>query len=293
MANTHIDRCISTYSIVGCDPVAGEVGVAVQSKFLAVGSAVPWAKGGVGAVATQAWANLSYGNRGIEMMEQGLHPEEIIAKLTCDDEMKESRQVGIVDIQGRSATFTGKDCAEWAGGRIGENFAAQGNILAGDKVVDALADTFLKTEGTLTTRLMESLAAGQAAGGDKRGMQSASLYIVKVGGGYGGLSDRLVDLRVDEHKNPIKELRRILELSRFYFGKTKEGNYAKIEGETKDYILNLMAKRGHFIGDMSVNWNEAMHDAFQYFSLVENFDERLAPFGLVDNEVLAFMKNNF
>ena len=293
MAGTRIDRCISTYSIVGCDPAAGEVGVAVQSKFLAVGSAVPWAKGGVGAVATQSWANLTYGNRGIALMEQGLHPEEIIEELTRDDELKDSRQVGIVDIQGRSASFTGKDCSDWAGGITGENFAAQGNILTGKDVVDAMVDGFLETKGDLAGRLMESLAAGQAAGGDKRGMQSAALYVVKVGGGYGGGSDRLVDVRVDEHKNPIEELRRILDLSRFYFGKTKEGNYAKIEGETKDYILSVMAKRGHYDGELGADWNEAMHDAFQHFSLVENFDERLAPFGLVDHEVLAFMKKQF
>ncbi|MCL2589272.1 MAG: DUF1028 domain-containing protein, partial [Oscillospiraceae bacterium] len=138
-----------------------------------------------------------------------------------------------------------------------------------------------------------SLAAGQAAGGDKRGMQSAALHVWKVGGGYGGLSDRMIDIRVDEHVNPIAELRRILDLSRFYFGRTIEGNHAKIEGETKDYILATMVKRGHYNGDMTADWNEAMHDAFQHFSLVENFDERLAPFGLVDKEVLAFMKKNF
>ena len=288
-----MDRCISTYSIVGCDPEAGEVGVAVQSKFLAVGSAVPWGKGGVGAVATQAWANLSYGNRGIELMEKGMHPKEVIEQITADDEGKETRQVGIVDIQGRSATFTGSECSDWAGGIAGKNFAAQGNILAGAKVVDAMANTFEATKGDVTTKLMEALAAAQDAGGDIRGMQSASLYVVKVGGGYGGGSDRLIDIRVDDHKTPIEELRRILGLTRFYFGKTKEGNYAKIEGATKDFILKVMAERGIYNGDMSTDWDKSLHETFQHFSLVENFDERLAPFGLIDNEVLAFMKENF
>jgi uncharacterized Ntn-hydrolase superfamily protein len=293
MKGIKLDRCISTYSIVGADPVNGEVGVAVQSKFLAVGNVVQWGKGGVGAVATQAWANASYGNRGIEMMEQGIHPEEIVKELIAGDERKESRQFGIVDVKGRSANFTGADCANWAGGKAGPCFAAQGNILTGPEVVDAMADTFQKVDGDLTTKLMEALGAAQDAGGDKRGMQSAALAVWKIDGGYGGMTDRLVDLRVDEHKNPIEELRRLLELSRFYFGRTKEDNYAKIEGDVKKYILETMENRGHYNGEMAGDWNKEKDEAFQYFSLVENFDERLAPFGLVDNEVLAFMKKNF
>lgn len=293
MKGFKVNKCISTYSIVGCDPQSGEVGIAVQSKFLAVGSVVPWAKGGVGAVATQAWANLSYGNRGIELMEKGIHPKEVIQLLTADDDMKESRQVGIVDIQGRSATFTGADCADWAGGIAGKNFAAQGNILACSKVVDAMANTFESTKGDVTSKLMEALAAAQAEGGDKRGMQSAALYVVKVGGGYGGLSDRLVDIRVDDHQNPIEELRRILGLNRFYFGKTKDGNFSKIEGSIKNFILKVITERGFYEGDINADWNAVLHEAFKQFCLVENFDERLAPLGLIDNEVLAFMRENY
>ena len=293
MNKKHTDRCVSTYSIVGCDPDAGEVGVAVQSKFLAAGCVVPWGKGGVGAVATQAWANASYGNKGIALMESGLHPEEVIAKITNDDDDRDIRQVGVVDIKGQSATFTGKDCLDWAGGIAGKNFAAQGNILTGADVVDAIAETFKKTEGDLTAKLMESLAAGQNAGGDRRGMQSASIYIVKAGGGYGGMSDRLLDLRVDEHENPIDELRRIIDMSRFYFGKTKEGNTSRIEGNVKDFILKILTKRGIYKGDVSEDWSQAMHDAFMEFSGTENFDERVKPFGLVDNEVLDFMRKNY
>ena len=293
MKNDRTLRCISTYSIVGCDPAAEEVGVAVQSKFPAVGSAVPWGKGGVGAVATQAWANLSYGNKGIELMDKGLHPEEVIRELTGADDGREVRQVGIVDIKGRSATFTGKDCTNWAGGIAGENFAAQGNILTGPDVVNAMAETFVKTQGDLAEKLMKSLTAGQNAGGDSRGMQSSALYIVKVGAGYGGHSDRLFDLRVDDHKNPIEELGRLLEMSRFYFGKTKDGNTSKIEGDVKDYILGVITKKGYYISDVNPDWNQEMHDAFQLFSLTENYDERLAPFGMIDNEVLAFMKKSF
>jgi len=285
-------RCISTYSIVGCDPDREEVGVAVQSKFPAVGSAVPWAKGGVGAVATQAWANLSYGNTGIELMEKGLHPEEVIKTMTDADEGKDVRQVGVVDVKGRSATFTGKDCTNWAGGIAEKNFAAQGNILTGANVVEAMAKTFVDTKGDLAAKLMESLTAGQNAGGDSRGMQSAAIYVVKVGAGYGGFSDRLVDLRIDDHKNPIAELRRLLDMSRFYFGKTKEGNISKIEGDIKNYLLGVLTKSGHYSGDTNSDWNQDMHDAFNLYSLTENFDERLAPFGMIDNEVLEFMKNN-
>jgi len=288
-----IDRCISTYSIVGCDPDAGEVGVAVQSKFLAVGCCVSWGKGGVGAVATQSFANVAYGNDGIALMEKGLHPEEVIEELIRNDDGRDLRQVGIVDIKGRSATFTGKGCYDWAGGIAGENFAAQGNILTGADVVDSLAETFQKTKGDLATRLMESLAAGQNAGGDRRGMQSAAIYIVKVAGGYGGGSDRLLDLRVDEHASPVDELRRIVDMSRFYFGKTKEGNIAKIEGDVKDYILGVLSKKGVYKGDLSGEWDQSKHDAFMAFNGSENFDERIQPFGFVDVEVLEFMKKNY
>jgi len=259
-----------------------------------VGNAVPWGKGGVGAVATQAWANVSYGNRGIELLEQGLSPEEVITELTKSDEGRETRQIGIVDIKGRSATFTGKECSDWAGGIAGPNFAAQGNILAGKAVVDAMADTFTNTKGDLTTKLMESLAAAQEAGGDIRGMQSAALYIVKVGGGYGGGSDRLVDIRVDDNPDPIAELRRVLGLYRFFSFKTKEGNISKIEGKIKDMILGVLSQKGYYKKDsLQTEWDEEMHKAFMDFSLTENFDERLAPFGMVDNEVITFMNENY
>lgn len=293
MIKKNMNMCIATFSIVGCDPAAGEVGVAVQSKFPAVGSTVPWGKGGVGAVATQAWANGSYGLRGIELMEKGLSPEEVVNELIRTDDERDVRQVGVVNVKGESATYTGKDCTSWAGGIAGKNYAAQGNILACAGVVSALSDTFVKTEGDLASKLMESLVAAQAAGGDRRGMQSAALYIVKVGGGYGGLTDRLIDLRVDDHQNPIQELQRLLGLARFYFGRTKQENILKIEGDVKDFILKVMSEKGYFSGNMAAEWNQEMHDAFQSFSLTENYDERLAPFGLVDNEVVEFMRKSY
>jgi uncharacterized Ntn-hydrolase superfamily protein len=293
MLSHHDLPCISTYSIVAADPPAGEVGIAVQSKFLAVGHVVPWAKGGVGAVATQAWANLRYGPEGLAFLEQGMHPEEIAEVLIKDDSKRDSRQFGIVDLEGRSATYTGAACAAWAGGIAGKNFAAQGNILVSRDTVDALAETFQKTEGDLTTRLMEALAAGQEAGGDRRGMQSAALYVVKKDGGYGGGSDRLVDIRVDDHKEPIKELRRLLGLWRFYLQKTTDGNLQRIEGDIKTLILTVLQKKGLYRGPLDAEWNDELQDFFTEFSLTENFDERLAPFGQIDREVVSFLKEHY
>jgi uncharacterized Ntn-hydrolase superfamily protein len=209
----------STFSIVAFDEMTDELGVAVQSKFLAVGSAVPWVRGGVGAVATQAWANTTYGPRGLSLLEAGHDPNAVIELLTAGDEQRDHRQVGIVDGRGRSATYTGAGCMDWAGGVAQPTFATQGNILAGPAVVQSMADTFTRTKGCLADRLVASLRAGQAAGGDRRGKQSATLYIAKPAGGYGGFNDRYVDLRVDDHPEPIEELARILELHKLYFFK--------------------------------------------------------------------------
>lgn len=203
---------VATFSIVGCDPETGEVGIAVQSKFFAVGAVVPWAKAGVGAVATQSYANTTYGPRGLELLAGGLAPEEVITRLTADDDGRASRQIGVVAADGRSATFTGEECMDWAGGVIGMNYAAQGNILAGEDVVTAMAGAFEATEGVLGQKLMSALEAGQAAGGDSRGVQSAAILIVKEGAGYAGFNDRYCDLRVDDHETPIRELRRIFDL---------------------------------------------------------------------------------
>jgi uncharacterized Ntn-hydrolase superfamily protein len=208
---------VGTFSIVAYDPETQELGVAVQSKFIAVGSVVPWARAGVGAVATQSFANTTYGPRGLGLLEQGEDPDEVLKELTEDDERQAVRQVGIVNAHGKSATFTGKKCNAWAGGIAGENFACQGNILAGEEVVSGMARSFRESKGDLGTRLIGALEAGQAAGGDSRGMQSAALLIVRQGWGYGGLNDRYRDLRVDDHAEPIKELKRIYDLHREIF----------------------------------------------------------------------------
>jgi uncharacterized Ntn-hydrolase superfamily protein len=200
----------STFSIVGYDPANGDLGVAVQSKFLAVGTVVPWAKAGVGAIATQARANTTFGPRGLEMLAKGVAPMEVTRRLTIPDAEREVRQLGVVDARGRSGAFTGKECQDWAGDETGPNFSVQGNILAGPEVVRAISRAFRETKGELAERLVAALEAGQAAGGDRRGQQSAALLVVRAKGGYGGANDRYIDLRVDDHAAPITELKRLL-----------------------------------------------------------------------------------
>ena len=211
---------VATFSIVAFDPKTGELGVAVQSRFLAVGAVVPWAKAGVGAIATQSLANTGYGPEGLKLLAGGLAPEEVVKRLTEDDAQRAVRQLGIVNAAGKAATFTGAECSAWAGGQVGANFAAQGNILAGEGVVAAMAESFEKSAESgkeLGQRLLDALKAGQAAGGDKRGMQSAALLVVREGWGYAGLNDRYRDLRVDDAAEPIAELQRIYDLHKRTF----------------------------------------------------------------------------
>ncbi|MCK4512674.1 DUF1028 domain-containing protein [bacterium] len=203
---------VATFSIVAFDEATGELGVAVQSKFFAVGSVVPWARAGVGAIASQAFGNTTFGPRGLDLIEEGLSLEEILDHLLTDDEKREQRQIGIVDASGNSIAFTGDECMDWAGHRSGRNYSVQGNILVSENTVDAMASAFEETEGLLGERLMRAIEAGQEAGGDSRGMQSAAILIVSEGGGYGGYNDRYCDLRVDDHENPIAELRRIFNI---------------------------------------------------------------------------------
>ena len=209
---------IATFSIVGSDPVSGELGVAVASRFFAVGSVVPWAKADVGAVATQSFANTSFGWRGLELLEKGASPEEAKNILLRNDTDPTRRQFGIVAADGKSATYTGKDCITWAGGRSGPNYAAQGNILAGESVVAALESTLVHTEGSLAERLYAALLAGDRMGGDARGKQSAALLVVKKNAGYAGFTDRAIDIRVDDHAEPFKELGRLLNYAQMNYG---------------------------------------------------------------------------
>lgn len=207
---------IATFSIVGFDPETGEIGIAVASKFLAVGSVVPWAEADAGAIATQALANTTYGPDGLALLRQGLGAQAVLDSLIAMDEGRDERQAGIVDARGGSATYTGKGCIPWAGGRAGKYYACQGNILVDENTVDAMATTFEETTGPLATRLVRALKAGEAAGGDSRGKQSAALFMVKEGGGYRGLNDRYIDLRVDDHEDPIGELQRLVSIQLAY-----------------------------------------------------------------------------
>jgi uncharacterized Ntn-hydrolase superfamily protein len=198
-----------TFSIAAADPERGDWGVAVASRFPAVGAVVPWARAGVGAVATQSWANTSFGPHGLELMAAGVPAEEALRRLVEADEGREDRQVGLVDASGAGATFTGTKCMPWAGGIIGDGFACQGNILVGEEVVSAMASAFEREGGDLVDRLLAALIAGDAAGGDRRGRQGAALLVVREGGGYEGRNDRYVDVRVDDHPQAVTELARV------------------------------------------------------------------------------------
>src|SRR3954469_9005473 len=216
---------VATYSIVACDLRAAQWGVGVQSRFLAVGSVVPWAEPNVGAIATQSYANPRYGPDGLALLKEGRTAEEVVEALTSADEGRAERQVGAVDAAGRAATFTGEDCHDWAGGRTGAGYAAQGNILVSQETVDAIAETFESSSGPLAERLIDCLAAAQAAGGDSRGQQSAALLVVETDGGYASLSDVVIDLRVDGHKRPIEQLRRLYGMHQQLFGKTPSSDW--------------------------------------------------------------------
>ncbi len=203
----------STFSIVACDTATGEVGVAVASRFFGVGVVVPWARADVGAIATQAYANTSFGWTGLELLESGLTPEEVRNVLIRTDDRPSRRQFGIVDVSGRSASYTGDGCLDWAGGRSGFGYAIQGNILAGEAVVVEMEKAWLNSEGSLADRLYAALLAGEAAGGDARGKQSAALVVARQGAGYGGYTDQAIDVRVDDHPEPFKELGRLLDIA--------------------------------------------------------------------------------
>ncbi len=210
-------RTVATFSIVAFDPATQELGIAVASRVVGVGAVVPYAKAGVGAIATQASANPRYGPDGLALLEAGKSAEETVAALTATDQRSDRRQLGVVDAQGRAFTFTGERCMAWAGGIAGANFCVQGNILAGEGVVSAMAEAFASGTGLLEERLLSALKAGDAAGGDKRGKQSAALLVVRAGWGYAGGNDRYRDVRVDDHEAPIVELERVLRLHQTMF----------------------------------------------------------------------------
>lgn len=277
-----------TFSIVACDLKENSWGVAVASKFPAVGAVVPWAIAGAGAVATQSFANTSFGPRGLEMMAAGLSADETLAKLLMDDPDRELRQVGLVDAKGKAATFTGSGCFPWAGGVKGKGYAIQGNILASAKVIPAMEKKFLATKGDLPTRLHAALLAGDRAGGDKRGRQSAAIYVVKPNGGYGGYVDRWIDYRVDDHEDPVPRLGELLELHRLYFDKSPESDRTALKGKSLEQITGILKRTGH------LKKNTSFVDAFNAFIGNENFEERADPNGQwIDKPVLKYLVKKF
>jgi uncharacterized Ntn-hydrolase superfamily protein len=243
----------STYSIVGCDLTRGEWGVAAQSRFLAIGSLTCWAEAGVGAVATQAWINRDYGPTGLDLLRSGAGAGAVVAALTSTDHGRDKRQVGIVDGRGESASYTGAECLEWAGSRTGHGYAAQGNILVSEATVEGVEHAFLASAGAqLAERLLGALIAGQAAGGDRRGQQSAALLVAKRGAGYGGC-DVAVDLRVDDHPEPVAELARLLRLHTLYFGETPPEEWLPVGGELQNEIVSILARLGYATGDLGAD----------------------------------------
>ncbi|HZC06776.1 MAG TPA: DUF1028 domain-containing protein [Ktedonobacterales bacterium] len=293
MSEQRSDRLVSTFSIIGRDARTGDLGIAVQSKFLGVGAVVPWVKAGVGAIATQAWANTSYGPRGLDLLAQGRTAEEALHALTEADEQSEHRQAGIVDAQGRSATFTGASCYAWAGGVAGPDFAAQGNILVSGETVRALAETFQQTPGTLWHRLLTALAAGQAAGGDSRGMQSAALVVARAGGGYGGYNDRFIDLRVDDHPSPIQELVRLLAMYELYFFKPASEDLLPLDAPLTTELQSLLTRSGDYQGQATGAWDDATYQALERYGARENLEERLAhdpANATIDRNVIEYMR---
>ena len=282
------NQIVATFSIVAFDPETDSLGVAVQSKFLAVGSVVPWARAGVGAVATQAMATYNYGPRGLDLMSEGNSAEQTVENLTSADEEREHRQVGVVDARGRASTYTGSECFDWAGGVTGEHYAAQGNILVSGETVGEMAKAYEEADGDLASRVLSALDAGQGAGGDSRGKQSAALLVVRDGGGYGGDNDRVIDLRVDDHPEPIKELIRIRDLHTLYFGETSTDDVIAVDGEVRAEVADALLHAGYLKGtDVE---DEGLFGALSAYIRTENFEEREQRRGYLDRAVLDHLK---
>jgi uncharacterized Ntn-hydrolase superfamily protein len=273
---------VATYSIAACDLEAGQWGVATQSKFLGVGSVVPWAQPHVGAIATQAYANPRYGPDGLALLREGLSAEEVVERLSSADEGRDHRQLGVVDREGRGASYTGSECMEWAGGRTGTCYAAQGNILVSAETVDAIAESFERTSGAaLAERLLDCLDAAQAAGGDRRGQQSTALLVVEQDAGYANLTDSVVDLRVDEHERPLEELRRIYVMHQAIFGKTPREDWLEVDDSLADELRGRLARLGY---------DGELGDAFFTWAGNENLEERVDGVEHVDPVVLEELR---
>ena len=274
-----------TFSIVACEPHARQLGVAVASKFLAVGAVVPWLEAEVGAIATQALANTRYGPHGLAHMREGMSARAALDAVLAADPGRDDRQAGFVDARGRAATHTGESCMAWAGGRTGAGYAVQGNILTDPVVVDAMAEAYESGEGDLAERLLLALAAGDAAGGDRRGRQSAAIVVVSPGAGYGGNDDRLVDLRADDHSDPVGELRRLYDIHTLLTGTTPEDQKLPLDGALGEEVRELLARAG-YPGEEGAPLN----DALRAFVGTENLEARWWHEDRLDPVVLAHLR---
>jgi uncharacterized Ntn-hydrolase superfamily protein len=303
-----------TFSLLAMDRASGDLGLVVASKFLAVGSMTLFAEAGVGAIVTQALANTRYGPDGLALLRDGLDAQTTIARLTAADDLRDHRQMGVVDAAGRSATYTGRSCTEWAGGRLAEGVAAQGNILTDAGVVDAMVDTLLAGGRPFPELLVDSLAAGDEAGGDRRGRQAAALLVVREGGGYGGLDDRWIDLRVDDHPLPIAELGRLLELTRLYGDRPTSDQLLPIDEQLATQLRSHLAALGYVpesLADAGLarlleeegivrtgqprplpdGWDTGWEAALCEWMAIENLEERFAASGWIDPRVLEFLRD--
>lgn len=289
------NQVIATFSIVAYDPARKEWGVAVQSKFLAAASVVSWAEAGAGAVATQSYANLAYGPDGLYMMKRGTPAEETIASLIEADEQRETRQIGVVDRSGNAAAYTGSECHDWAGHVVGDGFACQGNILV-PGTVEAMAAEFERVrggEGELADWLVAALAAGQAAGGDKRGRQAAGVLVVRENGGYGGRTDRYLDLRVDDDPEPIRKLGQLVEMHHLFFGKVDPENVMPLDEVAAD-LQAMLRRTGHYQGKQTGQFDDATRKALWALVGEENLEERWDGTGdVIDRVALSFLLDRF
>jgi uncharacterized Ntn-hydrolase superfamily protein len=280
-----------TFSIVAHDPSTGSWGVAVQSKFPAVGAVVPWAEAGVGAIATQAESNTDYGTDGLRRLRGGASATDVVRALTEADPGRDTRQVGVVDAKGGAAAFTGAKCMDWAGHEVGDGFACQGNILFGPGVVKAMARSYRSTPGDIADRLLAALAAGQREGGDRRGMQSAALLIVRKAGGYGARNDRWVDVRVDDHASPIEELRRVFKLYDLtMLSREDPSTLRPIEGELAAGLQHDLGVLGYYSGRFTGSWDGASKAAFVRFLHEHNFENKERTDGTVWPSIVEYLR---
>lgn len=275
-----------TFSILGFDPDNGDLGVAVASKFPNIGGVTPFARAGIGAVATQSYINTGFGPRGLDLMANGASAEQALQVLVDGDPERDARQVGLIDARGGVATFTGKGCFDWCGGRAGAGCVAQGNTLTGSDVVERMVETFEQTPGALTERLLAALKAGQAAGGDRRGQQSAALLVVREGGGYGGHDDRYCPIAVYDHPRPVEELRRCLALHRLTYFRSREADLLTIDAALAMELQGILQARGFYAGDRHGRFDPATARALHDFMGWENYDARIRDDDRIDREVL-------